>query len=95
VVCTLKEKHHDNFQQVGDELHAVISVPTMKAKSGCPIAISLLDSDINRSFRRIRRSSEVGYTVFFGVLWLPITIVKQSVSACEAKVATYRSCCSC
>ena len=42
----LKEKYHDTFQRVGDELHTVISVPSMKAKRGCPIAVNLLDSDI-------------------------------------------------
>jgi len=46
VVFILKEKHHDTFQRVGDELHTVISVPSMKAKRGCPIAVNLLDSDI-------------------------------------------------
>ena len=40
-----QKKHHDTFQQVGDELCTLISVPTMKAKRGCPITINLLDSD--------------------------------------------------
>ncbi len=91
VVCTLKEKHHDNFQQVGDQLHAVISVPTMKAKRGCPIAISFLDSDTSIEvfveLEEVRKSGTLFSAEFCGY--------PSQHSACEAKVATYRPCCSC